>query len=185
VRDGVIIGPCKPSSVVCLLVCLSVCHDRESCKNGWTGPDAIWVVNLGGSMELCLDGGSRSPYVKGHFWGGKGRPVVKYKDHCCELCINGWTDQDAVWDSGGPKKHVLDAGANWRHLANTIELSMCGSNAAFMSITLTIVLLYKVVVLQLTDITELMRVSLQHWWSHSVSLRVKVVWADSVNRTVE
>jgi len=32
-----------------------------------------------------------------------------------------------------PKKHVLDGGAHWRHLANTIEQYMCGSNAAFLS----------------------------------------------------
>jgi len=27
---------------------LSVCHDREPCKNGGTDRDAVWVVNLGG-----------------------------------------------------------------------------------------------------------------------------------------
>ena len=26
----------------------------------------------------------------------------------------------------GPRKHVLGGGAHWRHLANTIEPSMCG-----------------------------------------------------------
>ena len=29
------------SSVVCLLVCWSVCHDCKPCKNGWTDHDAI------------------------------------------------------------------------------------------------------------------------------------------------
>jgi len=28
---------------------------------------------------------------------------------------------------------VLDGGANWRNLANTIELSVCGGDAAFLS----------------------------------------------------
>jgi len=30
----------RPSSVVCG----SVCHSREPCKNGWTDRDAVWVV---------------------------------------------------------------------------------------------------------------------------------------------
>jgi len=32
-----------------------------------------------------------------------------------------------------PMKHVLDGGAHWCNLVNTIELSMCGSNVAFLS----------------------------------------------------
>jgi len=32
----------------------------------------------------------------------------------------------------GPRKHVLDEGAHWRNLANTIEPSMCGGDAAFL-----------------------------------------------------
>ena len=31
----------------------------------------------------------------------------------------------------GPGKHVLDRGAHWHNLANTIEQVMCGSNAVF------------------------------------------------------
>jgi len=38
----------------------------------------------------------------------------------------------------GPSKHVLDGGAHWRHLANTIEPSTFGGDAAFCQITLTI-----------------------------------------------
>jgi len=38
-----------------------------------------------------------------------------------------------LWVWVGPRKHVLIAGAHWRHLANAIELSMCGSDAAFLS----------------------------------------------------
>jgi len=33
----------------------------------------------------------------------------------------------------GPRKHVLDGGAQWRHLGNTTEPSMCGGDAAFLS----------------------------------------------------
>ena len=38
-----------------------------------------------------------------------------------------------VWTQVGPRKHVLDGGARWRHLATTTELSMCGNKAAFLS----------------------------------------------------
>jgi len=37
-----------------------------------------------------------------------------------------------IWTGVGPRKQVLDEGAHWRHLANTIEPSMCGSDAAFL-----------------------------------------------------
>ena len=33
----------------------------------------------------------------------------------------------------GPRKHVLDGSAHWRHLANTTEPSMCGGDAASLS----------------------------------------------------
>jgi len=33
----------------------------------------------------------------------------------------------------GPRKHALDGGANWLHLAITIEQSMCDGDAAFLS----------------------------------------------------
>jgi len=35
---------------------LSVCHDREPCKNGWTDQDAVWDVDSGGFKEALLDG---------------------------------------------------------------------------------------------------------------------------------
>jgi len=55
------------------------------------------------------------------------------------LCKNGWTDWDAVWvvDSCGSKRACIRCGARWRHLAHTIEPSMCGGNAALCQITLT------------------------------------------------
>ena len=38
----------------------------------------------------------------------------------------------------GPRNCVLDGGAHWRHLANTMELSVCGSDdAALCQITFT------------------------------------------------
>jgi len=56
--------------------------------------------------------------------------------HSSELCKNGWTDRDAVWDldSGGPKKACIRWGC---HLANNTEPYMCGGDAASWQITLT------------------------------------------------
>jgi len=36
-------------------------------------------------------------------------------------------------DLGGPKETCVRWGTYWRNLANTIELSMCGGDAAFLS----------------------------------------------------
>ena len=37
-----------------------------------------------------------------------------------------------VWTRVGARKHVLDGGAHWRHLANMTEPSMCGGDAAYL-----------------------------------------------------
>jgi len=38
-----------------------------------------------------------------------------------------------VWTRVGPRKRVLNGDAHWSHLANTIEASMYGGDAAFLS----------------------------------------------------
>jgi len=38
-----------------------------------------------------------------------------------------------LWTRVGLRKHVLDRGANWRHMSNTTEPSMYGGYAAFLS----------------------------------------------------
>jgi len=49
-----------------------------------------------------------------------------------------------MWTRMGPRKRVLDVGADWRHLANTTESSMCGGEAALCQIiTLTTCYYYK------------------------------------------
>jgi len=50
----------RRSSVVCLSVCLSVCHDREPCKSGQTDRNAVWDVDSGGPKESCFRCGFRS-----------------------------------------------------------------------------------------------------------------------------
>jgi len=62
-------------------VCLSVHHDREPCKNGWTDRDAVWAVDCDGPKEPCIIWVSRCPVVIGYFEGGGVRPVLKYRDY--------------------------------------------------------------------------------------------------------
>jgi len=50
----------RRSSVVCLSLCRSVCHDREPCKNRWTDGDAIWAVDSGEPKEPRIRWGSIS-----------------------------------------------------------------------------------------------------------------------------
>ena len=42
-----------------------------------------------------------------------------------------------LWTRVGPRKHVLHGGAHSHNLANTIELSVCGGDAALRQVTLT------------------------------------------------
>jgi len=42
-----------------------------------------------------------------------------------------------MWTQVGRRKHVLGGAAHWRHLANTIEPSMFGGDAALCQIVLT------------------------------------------------
>ena len=44
------------------------------------GGDAVWVVGSDRLKEPCVRWGSRSPNANGQFWGGEGRPIVKYRD---------------------------------------------------------------------------------------------------------
>jgi len=38
------------------------------------------------------------------------------------------------YELGVPKKHALDGGVHWCHLANTIELPLCGGDALVMAV---------------------------------------------------
>jgi len=52
---------------VCLSVCLclSIGHNHELCKNGWTDRDAVWSADSDGPKEPCIR------------WGG----IVKYGEY--------------------------------------------------------------------------------------------------------
>jgi len=110
---------------VARFVCLSVWHDRDPGKNGWTDRDAVWWNRVGPGNHV-LPGGSRSPHVNGQLWGRKrGRPRTG-RDGRYIQC-----GRFAGWD-------VLDWGCTyWRNLANMTEPSVCGGDAALCQITLT------------------------------------------------
>jgi len=121
--------------MVCPSVCLSVCHDREPCKNRWTDWDAVSVVNSGGPKEPRITGGFRSPNKKGQFWGGTGWPIVTYGDSLP------WTGRDAVWDmdSGWSKRASITC--RWVHIGATWRIRLTRPRPAevrlFCQITLT------------------------------------------------
>ena len=114
-------------------VCLLVCHSREPCKNGWTDRYAIGLWARLGSRNHVLVNALDPPWDWAIFRGRRG--IVKYRDALRWAVQNGWTDRDAVWvvDSNRLKKACVTWGAHWRHLANTTEPSVCGSDAAFLS----------------------------------------------------
>jgi len=59
---------------------LSLGHTSEPCKNGCTDQDAVWVGDSGGPKEPCIRWGADPPMGRGNFEGGKGSPIVKYRD---------------------------------------------------------------------------------------------------------
>ena len=95
----------------------------------------------------CMSWGSRSPHGKGQFW-AKRSPIVKYRDFCAVNCAKtaehidlpfglwtGWAEGSTSSVEWVPM--CLHVRAHWRHLANTIEPSVCGGDAALCQITLT------------------------------------------------
>jgi len=122
----------RSSSVVCLSVGLLRTYDHEPCKNGWNHQHAVRVIDSRGPKEPYIRGFSPCDGATSR---GNGRPIIKYRTLRLELCKTAeQIDMPfAIWTRVGPRKHVLDWGAHWCHLKNTIEPSMCGSDAAFLS----------------------------------------------------
>jgi len=64
----------------CGIICRSICHAREPCKNGSTGRDSVWVVWSDGPKEPRIRWGSRFPMVRGNLLGEEW-PSVKHRDN--------------------------------------------------------------------------------------------------------
>jgi len=93
--------------VVTECICLSVCHDREPCKHGWTDRDVVWGYGLGwGPRKHVLDRSS-SPHVNGNFGGENWRPVrcVTVIPPLCQLVLVAATE--------GSIFHVIVTAADW------------------------------------------------------------------------
>jgi len=113
-----------------IVKCRTVC--RELCKNSWSDRDAVWDAEWSWPKEACIGWGPNPPCISA-IWEGKGRPIVKCKDLLpwavkkrlnrsrCRLYSDGFKEVSVRW------------GAHWRHLTNTIGLSMCGGDTAFLS----------------------------------------------------
>jgi len=74
--------------------------------------------------------------------GGKERPTVKPWDWVLSAASSKTAEPIemlfGMWTRVGPRKHVLDVGAHWRHPMNTIELNSCAAAMQpFCEITLT------------------------------------------------
>jgi len=59
---------------------LCVTLSSQGCKSGWTDWDTVSAEDSSGSREPCIRWESRSLHGKGQFWGGKGHPIVKYRN---------------------------------------------------------------------------------------------------------
>ena len=61
-----------------------------------------------GSRNHVLDG-VQIPHGRGNYKRERGSPLQSIVTFCCELCKNGWIDQDAIWvmDLGGPKEACI------------------------------------------------------------------------------
>ena len=70
-RSALLLQMCRGLSV-----CLSVGHNSEPCKNGWTDWDAVWNEDSGRPEEPC----TRVPQGKGQFW-GMSWPIVKCREY--------------------------------------------------------------------------------------------------------
>jgi len=107
-------------------------------------PFGLWAWT--GPRNHELDGGPDSPWRRGNFW-GKGCPLLSMGTFCRELCRSGWTDRFAIllWTWVGRMKHkfnrirqVAPMCETGGHIgANTIEPTICSSDAVLRQVTLT------------------------------------------------
>jgi len=106
----------------------------ELCKNGWTNWDGVWMLSQMDPRNHALDGVEISPW-EGAILRGKGMPSHAWRQYNvnCAKTAEPTEMSFGLWTRVGWRKH----GSHWRHLANTIEPSMCGSDAALCQITLT------------------------------------------------
>ena len=104
-------------------------------------PFGIWTPV--GPRNYVLDGVQILP-CEGVIFRGKISPFVKYRDFAVNRAkITVLIQiQFGILSRVGADNHVLDGGARWRRLVNTVELSMCSGNVALRLITLYMLMLF-------------------------------------------
>jgi len=114
---------------------------HELCENGWTDWDAIWVVDSGWPKEACISG-SPDPPCEGAIINGMDMPGMT--NDTLLWAVQKWLNQlichldcGLRWAEGSTCSVVFARWHHWRHLANTIEPSVCRCDAALCQITLT------------------------------------------------
>ena len=111
---------------------------REPCKNRRTNRHAVWNVDSGGSREPRVKGGPDTPYEAAIMRRERGGPLQNGLYAVSRANTTGPIKiLFGTWTRLGPRKHVLDQGVCWRHLMNTTDLSVCGSDVALCQITFT------------------------------------------------
>jgi len=100
---------------VCRSVCLSVCHNSESSKNGWTDRNAVWVVDCGqsgGPKEECVRFGAHwlhlTTTTEPSICGGDAAFLSNYFDKTLfpfcsnffSLCVDLSTILEILWHAG-------------------------------------------------------------------------------------
>jgi len=126
--DAACWGYCyRPSSVVCL----SFRHSIESCKNGWSDRDAVWVEDSGWPKEPCIRWGPDRPWNEVILKGKEAACCkVAYSDYavsCAKTAELNWS-----WSRLGFRlwwAQWISIVTHWRNLANTIEPSMISGDA--------------------------------------------------------
>ena len=91
---------------------------------------------LGGTKEPCITSGPDPPMQRGNFEVERGGPLGLPAMNCVKTAEQ-IELPFGIWTRMVSRKHVLNGDAHWRHLANTIEPSMCSSDVTVCQITLT------------------------------------------------
>ena len=98
---------------VCLSVCLSVCP-RGYLRNHTHDLYQICMHVAHGHGPVVLQQRDEIPRGRGNFWGFLPHWQCIVQHSIWDLCKNGWTDRDAVWDDewAWPKEQCVMRG--WR-----------------------------------------------------------------------
>jgi len=139
-------------------------------------PFGLWAQM--GPRNHVLDG-VHIPIRRGIL--GERAPIVKYRDFLpwavqkllhqsiCRLgCGLGWAKGSTNWIGFARWQMCPPRRAHWRHLANAIEPSVCGGNAAFCQTTFTTC--YNSVIVQIYDCVS------AFYCVHFFTMKVEIHW---------